>query len=70
MVTKIVFTKVNPEFLEENADLDVLETFELGERYAAKVRISSDAGVQTLSALAESDDRIEGVEDSFDAHTW
>lgn len=66
MVTKLVFTMADPTFLDEY-DLEVLETFDLGERHAAKVRIASNDDVGAVLTAVEGDDRVEGIEDSFDA---
>jgi len=66
MVTKIVFTTERPTFLDEY-DLEVLETFDLGERQAAKIEIPADADADEIVRVVERDERVEGVEDSFDA---
>ena len=67
MVTKIVFTTVSPDFLDQY-DLEILETFDFGDRQAAKVQVRSDVDIEALFQSVEGDDRVEGIEDSFEGH--
>lgn len=69
METKIIFTKEDPAFLREKSEFEVVETFNLGDRFAAKVRTKPTIGTSAIRTLQkEADDRIEGIENSFDAH--
>lgn len=67
METKVIFTSEKPEFLRESEEFEVIETFDLGDRFAAKVRTQPSIGMSAIRPLEE-DDRIEGIENSFDAH--
>jgi hypothetical protein len=66
MVTKIVFTTVSPDFLDQYG-LEILETFDFGDRQAAKVQVPSDPDTEAVLQSVQRDDRVEGIEDSFDA---
>jgi len=69
METKIIFTTENPEFLAQRENIELIETFDLGDRYAAKVRTKPSIGMNAITTLErEEDARIEGVENSFDGH--
>lgn len=69
METKIVFTTEDPAFLARKENFELIESFDLGDRYAAKVRTKPSFGTNAINALErEEDSRIEGIENSFDGH--
>ena len=67
MTIKLVYTSKDPGFLEESDEFEVLETFDLGDRYAVKVRDVGSAAEERFAELASDDDRVIAVEDDFDA---
>ena len=69
METKIIFTTEDPAFLAQREDFVLIESFDLGDRYAAKVRTKPSYGMNAMSSLQQEEDaRIEGIENSFDGH--
>ena len=67
MTIKIVYTSKDPEFLEETDEFEVLDVFDLQDRYAVKVRDVRPAAEERFAELASDDDRVIAVEDDFDA---